>query len=59
MAEQQNIPFQFVDGFVEEMSVCIPWASLLVSSAEINVKGLTLTFKYKERDKSSKFFFVS
>jgi len=54
LAEQQKLPFQFIDGFIEEMSVSIPWTSLLCDSSDIKVRGLNITIKYKERDKTSK-----
>lgn len=54
MAEQQNIPFEFVDGFIEKMSVSVPWSSILTDATNIEVEGLSLTIKNVERDKTSK-----
>lgn len=53
VAEQQNVPFEFTDGFFEKMSVSIPWSSILSDSISIQVEGLSLTIKKTERDKTS------
>lgn len=58
LAEQQNIPFEFLDGFIEKMSVSVPWSSILHDASYIEVRGLALTIKHKERDKSSKYQYV-
>ncbi|KAK6635316.1 hypothetical protein RUM44_000567 [Polyplax serrata] len=52
VAEQQNVPFEFTDGFFEKMSVSIPWSSILSDSISIQVEGLSLTIKKTERDKT-------
>nr|CAD7441323.1 unnamed protein product [Timema bartmani] len=49
LGEQQNFPVEFVDGFISEMCVSIPWASLLSDSSFVEVKGLTLTVQPKQR----------
>nr|CAD7436059.1 unnamed protein product [Timema monikensis] len=49
LGEQQNFPVEFVDGFISEMCVSIPWASLLSDSSFVEVTGLTLTVQPKQR----------
>ncbi|KAK7872956.1 hypothetical protein R5R35_004266 [Gryllus longicercus] len=49
LGEQQNLPVEFVDGYISEMSVSIPWASLLSDSSYVEVNGLLLTVQPKQR----------
>lgn len=58
LAEQQNIPFEFIDGFVAEITVTVPWSSILNDATYIEVKGLSLTIRQKERCKTSKQTFI-
>lgn len=53
VAEQQNIPFEFTDGFIEKMSVSVPWSSILTDASNIQVEGLSLTIKKTKRDITS------
>ncbi|XP_049811820.1 autophagy-related protein 2 homolog A [Schistocerca nitens] len=59
LGEQQNLPVEFVDGFVEQMSVSIPWSSLLSSSSYVEVSGLVLTIQPKQRADSGTSMFES
>jgi autophagy-related protein 2 len=49
LGEQQNLPIEFVDGYISQMSVSIPWASLLRDSSFVEVTGLMLTIQPKQR----------
>ena len=55
MGEQQNLPIEFVDGYISQMSVSIPWSSLLSDSSFVEVVGLMLTIQPKQRADSGKF----
>ncbi|XP_066992632.2 autophagy-related protein 2 homolog A [Anabrus simplex] len=59
LGEQQNLPVEFVDGFILEMSVSIPWASLLSDSSYVEVSGLVLTIQPKQRADSGASMFES
>ncbi|XP_012255190.2 autophagy-related protein 2 homolog A [Athalia rosae] len=49
MGEQQHLPVEFIDGFVEEMSVSIPWSALLSDASYVEVTGLRLTVQPRQR----------
>ncbi|XP_069689778.1 autophagy-related protein 2 homolog B isoform X2 [Periplaneta americana] len=49
LGEQQNLPIEFVDGYISQMSVSIPWSSLLSDSSFVEVTGLILTIQPKQR----------
>ncbi|XP_015509682.1 autophagy-related protein 2 homolog B [Neodiprion lecontei] len=49
MGEQQHLPVEFIDGFVEEMSVSIPWSALLSEASYVEVTGLRLTVQPRQR----------
>lgn len=53
VTEQQNIPFEFTDGFIEKISLSIPWSSILTDATNIEVEGLFLTLKKTEREETS------
>lgn len=40
---------EFVDGYVEEMSIAVPWSTLLTDSSNIEVRGLNVTIQPKQR----------
>lgn len=58
MGEQQNLPIEFVDGYISQMSVSIPWSSLLSDSSFVEVVGLMLTIQPKQRADSGKFVYT-
>ncbi|XP_014232573.1 autophagy-related protein 2 homolog A [Trichogramma pretiosum] len=49
LGEQQHLPIEFVDGFVAEMSVSIPWSALLSEASYIEVTGLRMTVQPRQR----------
>lgn len=49
LGEQQNLPIEFVDGYIEEVSVSIPWSSLLKDSSYVAVSGMVFTVQPKQR----------
>nr|XP_012226127.1 PREDICTED: autophagy-related protein 2 homolog B isoform X1 [Linepithema humile] len=49
MGEQQHLPLEFVDGFITEISLSIPWAALLCQASYVEVKGLRLTVQPRQR----------
>ncbi|XP_054259234.1 autophagy-related protein 2 homolog A [Macrosteles quadrilineatus] len=59
LGEQHNVPFEFVDGYISEMSVSIPWASLLTQSSYVEVSGMVLTVQPKQRQDSGTSMFES
>ncbi|XP_015584958.1 autophagy-related protein 2 homolog B [Cephus cinctus] len=59
MGEQQHLPVEFVDGFVAEMSVSIPWSALLSEASYVEVKGLRLTVQPRQRTDTATSMFES
>ncbi|XP_046401930.1 autophagy-related protein 2 homolog B isoform X2 [Ischnura elegans] len=49
LGEQQNIPVEFVDGYISVVSVSIPWSSVLKDASYVEVTGLFLTVQPKKR----------
>lgn len=46
---QKNFPVEFVDGFIKEIAVSIPWATLLTDSIYVEVTGMHITIQPKQR----------
>ena len=42
-------PIEFVDGFIQEFAVTVPWSNLLKENCFFEVKGLTITCQVKKR----------
>ena len=40
---------EFVDGYISDLSVTIPWANLLTESCYFSISGLTITIQVKKR----------
>ncbi|XP_029036559.2 autophagy-related protein 2 homolog B [Osmia bicornis bicornis] len=59
MGEQQHLPLEFVDGFVAEMSVSIPWSALLSEASYVEVTGLRLTVQPRQRTETGTSMFES
>ncbi|KAK0093179.1 hypothetical protein PV326_014144 [Microctonus aethiopoides] len=59
MGEQQHLPLEFVDGFISEMSVSIPWSALLSEASYVEVKGLKLTVQPRQRSETGTSMFES
>lgn len=59
MGKQQQLPFQFIDGSVDEMSISIPWLSLLTEPSYIEIKGLRLTIQPRKREDTGTSMFES
>ncbi|CAK9813594.1 Autophagy-related protein 2 homolog B [Anthophora quadrimaculata] len=59
MGEQQHLPLEFVDGFVAEMSVSIPWSALLSEASYVEVTSLKLTVQPRQRAESGTSMFES
>lgn len=59
MGEQQQLPLEFVDGFITEMSVSIPWSALLREASYVEVKSLRLTVQPRQRSDTGTSMFES
>lgn len=59
MGEQQQLPLEFVDGFITEMSVSIPWSALLREASYVEVKSLRLTVQPRQRNDTGTSMFES
>lgn len=49
MLSNSGVPIELVDGFIESISVLVPWKALLNDSCEIEIHGLSLTFAGKQK----------
>jgi len=45
-----GVPVELVDGFVESITVSIPWSALIQDSTKVEVSGLELTLQPKQRE---------
>ncbi|KAK2581702.1 hypothetical protein KPH14_002189 [Odynerus spinipes] len=59
MGEQQHLPLEFVDGFITEMSVSIPWSALLSEASYVEVTSLRLTVQPRQRAETGTSMFES
>ncbi|KAG7200135.1 hypothetical protein KM043_000574 [Ampulex compressa] len=59
MGEQQHLPLEFIDGFVAEMSVSIPWSALLKEASYVEVTSLRLTVQPRQRTETGTSMFES
>ncbi|CAG0883695.1 unnamed protein product [Darwinula stevensoni] len=50
LGEQYHLPLEFIEGYVGEITISIPWSSLLNESIFMEVRGLRLTVQPKQRD---------
>lgn len=49
MSEQQHLPVDFVNGFISEISLSVPWSALLSEASYVEVNGLRLTVQPRQR----------
>jgi autophagy-related protein 2 len=49
MIDEADLPVEFVDGYIQDLSVTIPWSNLLNESCLFNIEGLTITLQVKKR----------
>ena len=59
MGKQQQLPLQFIDGSIEEMSISIPWFSLLAEASYVEIRGLRLTVQPRKREDTGTSMFES
>lgn len=59
MGEQQHVPLEFVDGFILEISLSIPWSALLSQASYMEVKGLRFTVQPRQRVETGTSMFES
>ena len=50
MLEESEVPVEFVDGFIKELSVSVPWSNLLKDNCQFLIDGLTITLQVKKRE---------
>jgi len=49
LIDSADLPVEFVDGYISDLSVTIPWANLLTESCFFSISGLTITLQVKKR----------
>ena len=55
MLSNSGVPVELVDGFIESISVSVPWKALLNDSCEIEIHGLQLTFAGRQKSEGETF----
>ena len=45
MLEDSEVPVEFVDGYIKELSVTVPWSNLLKDNCQFVIDGLTITLQ--------------
>lgn len=45
MLEESELPVEFVDGFVQELSLSVPWSNLLKDPCQFSIRGLTVALQ--------------
>lgn len=59
LGEEQNWPVEFVDGYIENLFISVPFMSILKDSSYVEVKGLKVTVQPKQRHESATSMFES
>uniref|UniRef100_T1JN27 Autophagy-related protein 2 n=1 Tax=Strigamia maritima TaxID=126957 RepID=T1JN27_STRMM len=49
IGETYRLPVEFVDGYIANISVSVPWLSILKESSYVEVQGLSVTVQPKQR----------
>jgi len=49
LIDSADLPVEFVDGYISDLTVTIPWANLLTESCFFSISGLTITLQVKKR----------
>lgn len=47
--DSSSVPLEIVDGFINQISVSVPWTNLIQSSTEMEIQGLEITVQPKQR----------
>ncbi|XP_050294529.1 autophagy-related protein 2 homolog A isoform X2 [Anthonomus grandis grandis] len=48
LADSQNWPLQFVDGYIDKIHIYVPWTSIFSDSTEVEISGLKITVQPKQ-----------
>ena len=54
LSEQYQLPINFVDGYISELTLSVPWNFILKENVFIEINGLMVTVKPKQRVEDSK-----
>ena len=49
MLDNAGIPVEIIDGFIESISVSVPWTALLSESCCLDIQGLEVTITPRQR----------
>jgi autophagy-related protein 2 len=50
--ESSSVPLEIIDGFINQISVSVPWTTLIQSSTEMEIQGLELTIQPRQRSQN-------
>jgi len=49
MLDNAGIPVEIIDGFIDSISVSVPWTALLSESCCLDIQGLEVTITPRQR----------
>lgn len=49
LLETADAPFEVIEGFIQTISLTVPWAALLQENCALEVKGLEMVFRPRPR----------
>ncbi|XP_022329168.2 autophagy-related protein 2 homolog B-like [Crassostrea virginica] len=50
--DSNSIPLEIIDGFINQISVSVPWTNLIQSSTEMEIQGLEITVQPRQRSQN-------
>jgi len=54
VGDEHQLPFEFVKGSVQKISLSVPWRNMLKESSVIHVEGLSLTVRPNVKETEGK-----
>lgn len=54
VGDEHQLPFEFVEGSVDKISLSVPWRNMLKESSTIHVDGLCLTVRPNVKETEGK-----
>lgn len=61
VGDEHQLPFEFVKGSVDKISLSVPWRNMLKESSMIQIEGLSLTVRpnVKETEGGTLYYFIT
>lgn len=58
LLETADAPFEVITGFIQTISLTVPWAALLHENCDLEVKGLEMVLRPRPRGGEEKLYYV-